>query len=338
MFSLPKLDVGSLDKICSNSGVNIIFGIVLAFLVMVLIQSLDSEISPSCPMFKSQNNLCLKQMDIINETCLFGLLNNPVVIFIFILLLNCVLTYLVFTIFQSVLNKSNFCEGLSSSVSSCPIIGGSKPKHIIMSDTTVDYLTGCPLGFGKKKFNNIKKECNFIDECMLIKEKMCDMKNNINGDNADIDVKIERNVNLNNDNSVGTKLVKNILEKFVPGLLPNIIETITNKCDMKKCDEKKCDMKKCDESKCDESKCDMKKCDESKCDMKKCDMKKCDESKCDMKKCDMKKCDESKCDESKCENKEELFGNIKNIMTKITGLLNDGNIDMKEFNLDFLNL
>ncbi len=318
MFSLPKLDVGSLDKICSSSCVNIIFGIVLAFLVMVLLQSLDSEISPSCTMFKSQNNLCLKQMDIINENCLFGLLNNPIVIFMFILLLNCVLTYLVFTLFQKVLNnKSNICEGLTNSVSSCPIVIDSKPKHMIMGDTVVDYLTGCPLGFGKKKPNNIKKEYNFIDECMLMKDKICDMKNEMSVDNVDVDFKVATNVDLNNDNNTGTKLVKSILEKFVPGLLPNIIETITNKCDMKKCDESKCDMKKCDESKCD-----MKKCDESKCDESKCD-----ESKCDMKKCDM----------SKCENKEELVVNIKNIMTKMTGLLKDGNIDMKAFNLDFLN-
>ena len=90
MFCLPKLNVGSLslDKICENGCINIIFGIVLAFLVMVLLQSLDSEISPSYPMFKSHNNLFLKKMDVINENFLFGLLNNPIVIFIFILLLN----------------------------------------------------------------------------------------------------------------------------------------------------------------------------------------------------------------------------------------------------------
>jgi hypothetical protein len=322
MFSLPKLDVGSLslDKICSNSCVNIIFGIVLAFLVMVLLQSLDSEISPSCPMFKSQNNLCLKQMDIINENCLSGLLNNPVVIFMFILLLNCVLTYLVFTLFQRVFNnKSNICEGLTNSVK-CPLMfgGGSNPRRqIIMGNQVVDCLSGCPLGFGKKKPNNIKNECNFIDECMLMKDKMGDMKNKINKDNVDVDFKVATNVDLNDDNNVGTKLVKSVLEKFVPGLLPNIIETITNKCDMKKCDEKKCDMKKCD--------------------MKKCDMKKCDEKKCDMKKCDMKKCDEKKCDKPTETNKDELVDNIKNIMNKVTGLLKDGNIDMKEFNLDFLN-
>lgn len=312
MFSLPKLDVGSLslDKICSNSCVNIIFGIVLAFLVMVLLQSLDSEISPSCPMFKSQNNLCLKQMDIINEQCLFGLLNNPVVIFMFILLLNCVLTYLVFTLFQKVVNnKSNICEGLTNSVKSPLMFGGAcKPRRqVIMGNQVVDCLTGCPLGFGKKKPNNIKKECNFIDECMLMKDKMGDIHKKNVGDNVGVDVKVATNVDLNDDNNTGTKLVKSVLEKFVPGLLPNIIETITNKCDETKCDEKKCDEKKCDETKCD--------------------MSKCNETKCDM----------SKCDEKKCENKEELVGNIKNIMTKMTGLLKDGNIDLKEFNLDFLN-
>jgi hypothetical protein len=176
--------------------------------------------------------------------------------------------------------------------------GGSNPRRqIIMGNQVVDCLSGCPLGFGKKKPNNIKNECNFIDECMLMKDKMGDMKNKINKDNVDVDFKVATNVDLNDDNNVGTKLVKSVLEKFVPGLLPTIIETITNKCDMKKCDMSKCDMSKCDE----------------------------------------KKCDMSKCDEKKCENKEELVDNIKNIMTKMTGLLKDGNIDMKEFNLDFLN-
>ena len=90
MFSLPKLDVGSLslNNICKNSCANILFGIVLAVLVMVVLQSLDSEISPSFPMFKSQNNLCLKQMDIINEKCLFGILDNPIIIFMFIYFLS----------------------------------------------------------------------------------------------------------------------------------------------------------------------------------------------------------------------------------------------------------
>ena len=315
MLFLPKLDVGSLqiDKICSNSCVNIIFGIVLGFLVMVLLQSLDNEISPACPIFKSQNNLCLQQMDVINETCLFGLLKNPIVIFIFILLLNCVLSYLVFTLFKDCFkNRGNISEGILNSPT-CPILGDLKPRQqIIMGDTVVDCLTGCPLGFGKKKPNNVRKECDFIDECMLMKDKMGDMKNNINKDNVDVDVKVATNIDLNDDTDTGTKLVKNILGKFAPGLLPNIIETITNKCD-----EKKCDINKCDESKCDINKCDINKCDE--------------------KKCDEKKCDEKKCDEKKCENKEELVGNIKNIITKMSGLLNDGNIDMKDFNLDFLN-
>jgi hypothetical protein len=299
MFSLPKLNVDSLPlhKLCKNSCSNIVFGVVLAFLVMVVLQSLDSEIAPSFPMFKSQNNLCLKKMDIINEKCLFGILDNPIIIFMFILLLNFVLTYLVFTMFQNVFkNKSNICEGLTNSVK-CPIMmGGNKPKHIIMGDTVADYLTGCPLGFGKKKPNNVMKECNFIDECMLMKETMGDIHKKNAGDNVGVDVKVATNVDLNDENGVGNKLVKNILGKLAPGLLPNIIETITKKCDEKKCDEKKCDEKKCDE----------------------------------------KKCDEKKCDEKKCDEKDELVDNIKNIMTKVSGLLKDGNINMQALNLDLL--
>ena len=312
MFSLPKLDVGSLslNKICKNSCSNILFGVVLAFLVMVVLQSLDSEIAPSFPMFKSQNNLCLKKMDMINDNCLSGILDNPIIIFMFILLLNFVLTYLVFTIFQNVFkNKGTICEGLTNVVK-CPIMrGGNKQREqIIMGDTVVDCLMGCPLGFGKKKLNNVRKECNFIDECMLMKDIVGDMHKQTVGDNVDVDVKVATNVDLNNENNKGTKIIKSVLEKFTPGLIPNLIETITNNCDMKKCDEKKCD--------------------EKKCDVKKCDVKKCDE----------KKCDEKKCDEKKELNKDELVDNIKNIMNKMTGLLKDGNIDMKEFNLDFLNM
>jgi len=134
-----------------------------------------------------------------------------------------------------------------------------------------------------------------------------DMHKQTVGDNVDVDVKVATNVDLNNENNKGTKIIKSVLEKFVPGLIPNLIETITNNCDVKKCD------------------------------VKKCDEKKCDEKKCDVKKCDEKKCDEKKCDEKKELNKDELVDNIKNIMTKMTGLLKDGNIDIKEFNLDFLN-
>jgi hypothetical protein len=324
MFSLPKLNVGSLslDKICGNSFTNIIFGIVLAFLVMVLLQSLDSEISPSCPMFKSQNNLCLQQMDIINENCLFGLLNNPVVIFVFILLLNCVLTYLVFTIFQKVLNKSNFCEGLTNCVK-YPLmsggnvggsgfggsgVGGSGGRQVFMSDSVMDCLGGCPLGFGNKKPTNVKKECNFIDECMLMKDNMCNI-NPKTKDSVDFDVKVATNVDLNDKNDTGSKLVKNILEQFVPGLLPGLIGTIASKCDDNKCDDNKCDDKKCDDKKCDDKKCDDKKCDDKKCDDKK--------------------------------NKDMLGDNIKNIkhiIDKMKGLIGDEKINMKEFNLDFLNL
>jgi len=309
MFSLPKLNVGSLslDKICGNSFTNIIFGIVLAFLVMVLLQSLDSEISPSCPMFKSQNNLCLQQMDIINENCLFGLLNNPVVIFVFILLLNCVLTYLVFTIFQKVLNKSNLYEGLSNCVK-CPLMGGGNGggrRQVIVGDSVVDCLGGCPLGFGNKKPTNVKRECNFIDECMLMKDNMCNMNPKTKDSvDVDVDVKVATNVDLNDKNDTGSKLVKTILEQFVPGLLPGLIGTIASKCDEKECDEKKCDEKKCDEKKCDEKKCDKKECDEK-------------------------------------ENKDELgdnIKNIKNIMDKMKGLIGDGNINMKGFDLDFLNM
>jgi len=119
-----------------------------------------------------------------------------------------------------------------------------------------------------------------------------DMHKQTVGDNVDVDVKVATNVDLNNENNKGTKIIKSVLEKFVPGLIPNLIETITNNCDVKKCD---------------------------------------------VKKCDEKKCDEKKCDEKKELNKDELVDNIKNIMTKMTGLLKDGNIDIKEFNLDFLN-
>ena len=44
-------------------------------------------------------------------------------------------------------------EGILNSPT-CPILGDLKPRQqIIMGDTVVDCLTGCPLGFGKKKPN-----------------------------------------------------------------------------------------------------------------------------------------------------------------------------------------
>ena len=53
---------------------------------------------------------------------------------------------------------------------------------------------------------------------MLIKDIVGDMHKQTIGDNVDVDVKVATNVDLNNENNKGTKIIKSVLEKFIPHL------------------------------------------------------------------------------------------------------------------------
>lgn len=110
------------------------------FLGIILLQSIVSKMTGN-----KADNICLNQMDVINKYFFCGLLENRIFIFAFIFMLNLLLTYLLFTVFDRLIK-----EALKN-----------KPKLKNLTNTNGGFMC-CPLGFGK-----IDRGCNFIEETLL---------------------------------------------------------------------------------------------------------------------------------------------------------------------------
>ena len=236
MFSLQNL-IGKSGEAIETGGINLIFGLVLSFLVIIIFQSFNST---SCSTFNNECNMLeqqcgyLNDINMINEDCLSGCLNNPMVNIVFMVLLYAVLSYLLFNLFKNLIcSKMEQMNQIDCSINSCPLFG---PKKSIIKNSNMnggvnsgvncDFMMGCPFGFGSGKNNN--KHTNFIDESSLKKDMFGDMKRR-GVCPSNIDVKVESNVDLNDDTNDISKLTKTILGKCLPGILPTILNKLNKK-------------------------------------------------------------------------------------------------------------
>lgn len=192
LLGIPK------DKL-KDETLRIVFAIVTGFLILIIVQSVKTNIS-QCPIYKSEGNICLEQMDFVNKNIFGNLFSQPIFTFIFVLGLNLVLTFFIFEIFKECIpKKMNFNK--------------FKGSGLILTNNN-DYITGCPFGFGKKK--KIDKDCNFINET--------DLKNEEKTNTEDINVSVKSNIDLNNCSEKETNILKEVLDGVLPGIYPKVVD------------------------------------------------------------------------------------------------------------------
>ena len=243
-------------KYIEEGCINLIFGIVLSFLVIILLQSFGKN-ATSCNYMDINNNKLpvLTQMETFNNTCFLGNVDKSFISIIFMLILYGILSYFLFIIFKNMItDKLN----QSDNINSCPLFGTSKPvllnqcnlnKSLMLPNNNSSFtgggdsitncnMGGCPFGFGSNK------KPKFIDESSLKKDIFGDMKKR-GLCPSNIDVKVASNIDLNDDTNDISKLAKTILGKFLPGMLPTILNKFNNHKNHKnhKNDESTCSKK-----------------------------------------------------------------------------------------------
>ena len=188
------------DKI-QKEGLNIVYSLVVGFLILIIIQSVKSNLS-KCPVFKTHGNICLDQMDFINKRCFGNLFGQPFVTFLFVIGLNLVMTYFIFELFID-------CMPNIKNMNKC------KRDNIINVDCDDSMMMGgCPFGFGKKK--RIDRGCNFMDKCMKPEK---------------VEVKVASNVDINECGEQEQNIIKDVLDGVLPGLFPKVVDAMKNKTD-----------------------------------------------------------------------------------------------------------
>ena len=142
-------------------------------------------------------------------------------------LLYLVLSYLLFNLFKNLISsKMEQLNQTDCNINSCPLFG---PKKSIINNSNMNggansgvNMMGCPFGFGSNK------KQNFIDESSLKKDIFGDMKKR-GVCPSSIDVKVASNVDLTDDTNDISKLAKTMLGKFLPGILPTILNKLNKK-------------------------------------------------------------------------------------------------------------
>jgi len=190
------------DKI-QKEGLNIVFSLVVGFLILIIIQSVKSNLS-KCPVFKTHGNICLDQMDFINKHCFGNLFKQPIITFLFVIGLNFLMTYFIFELFSDCLPDM---KNMNMKMNKC------KRDNIINldSDDTM-MMSGCPFGFGKKK--RVDRGCNFMNECMKPEK---------------VEVKVASNVDINECGEKEQNIIKDVLDGVLPGLFPKVVDAMKNK-------------------------------------------------------------------------------------------------------------
>lgn len=237
----------SKDKL-KDETLRIVFSLVVGFLILIIVQSVKTNIS-KCPVYKSHGNICLEQMDFINKRMFGNIFNNPLVTFIFVLGLNLVLTYFIFEVFKECIPKSMSGGSSSGNGSIGSGLGFyNRGKSIRnknnVEDNVEDIMTGCPFGFGKRKKRKIDRGCHFMEGCLkgnFINEK--DLKEEITKGLGDVNVSVASNVDLNECGEKETNIIKEVLDGVLPGLFPKVIDALCKKKENEKVIENKGDVK-----------------------------------------------------------------------------------------------
>ena len=180
----------------------IVFSLVVGFLILIIIQSVKSNLS-KCPVFRTHGNICLDQMDFINKRCFGNLFRQPFVTFLFVIGLNLLMTYFIFELFRDCLPNMQNMQNMNK----------CKRDNIINVDCDDTMMMGgCPFGFGKKK--RIDRGCNFMDKCMKPEK---------------VEVKVASNVDINECGEKEQNIIKDVLDGVLPGLFPKVVDAMKNK-------------------------------------------------------------------------------------------------------------
>ena len=222
----------SKDKL-KDETLRIVFSLVVGFLILIIVQSVKTNIS-KCPVYQSRGNICLEQMDFINKRMFGNIFNNPLVTFIFVLGLNLVLTYFIFEVFKECIPKSISHDGSSGGGIGSVLGFCGRGKSIINKnnvedndeDNVEDSMTGCPFGFGKRKKRKIDRGCNFMERCLQGGDfiNKTNLKEEIAKGLGDVNVSVASNVDLNECGEKETNIIKEVLDGVLPGLFPKVID------------------------------------------------------------------------------------------------------------------
>ena len=194
-----------------KEGLNIVFSLVVGFLILIIIQSVKSNIS-KCPVFKTHGNICLDQMDFINKHCFSNLFKQPIITFLFVIGLNFLMTYFIFELFSDCLPDLKNMNNINNMKMNMKMNKCKRDNIINLDCDDTMMMSGCPFGFGKKK--RVDRGCNFMNECMKPEK---------------VEVKVASNLDINECGEKEQNIIKDVLDGILPGLFPKVIDAMKNK-------------------------------------------------------------------------------------------------------------